>query len=86
MLGPFLLFTVIVKKENRQLNEIERHLLQKMRDLPEFRKFADELLLELIATSTIQPRSEQEINQICISLYEGLERAEETAHSKHRLN
>lgn len=75
-----------MKKENRQLNELERHLLQRMKDLDSFRKFADELLLELIASGTVQPRTDDEINHICTILYQDLEMAdaEESQSSKQK--
>jgi hypothetical protein len=77
-----------MSKEHRRLNDLEKHLLAKMRALPSFRKFADELLLELIATGTILPRSEDEINNMCQVLYEGLENSDdqESQNNKSRLN
>ena len=77
-----------MSKEDRQLNQIEIHLLTKMRSLPEFRKFADELLLELISCGKIEPRTEEEIGHICSVLYRGLERldAEEDKETKQTLN
>lgn len=83
-----LLSWSVVSKEHRRLNDLEKHLLAKMRDLPSFRKFADELLLELIATSTILPRSNEEIDQICTELYKGLSDLDEQENNetKHTLN